>query len=136
MGASEMPLRATGAEVREIIETDLDDDQVLPFLDTSNVLVDEHLIVTPAISAPLLKKIEIYLAAHFITLWDPRSQKEEAGDTRFTYEGKTAMGLDSSKYGQMAQTLDPTGKLSQLDNDDRQNFIFRIGNETDVETIP
>lgn len=132
-----MPLRTTAPEVCAIIETDLEGDAVLPFIEVASVLVDEHLNAeSPPITPTLLSKIETYLSAHFLTLWDPRSQKEEAGDTKFTYEGKTAMGLDSSKYGQMAQTLDPTGKLSQLDSDDRQNFIFRIGNETDVETIP
>ncbi len=131
-----MALRTDAPEVCAIIDTDLTGDTVLPFITTASVLVDEHLTSeTPALSDDLLKQIEMYLAAHFITLWDPRALKEEAGDTKFTYEGKTGEGLDSSRYGQMAQTLDPTGKLSGLNDPDRISFVARVGNERDVENL-
>lgn len=129
-----MAHRTNTQAVCDVIETALTGDQVKPFIQTANLLVDEHLgSVTPAITAALLKEIETYLAAHFLTLWDPRVSKEQADDVSFTYEGKTGEGLSSSRYGQMAITLDPTGKLRGLDNPKRVAYRHRIGNERDVE---
>jgi len=130
-----MALRTSAPEVCAIIETKLVDDEVLPFIKTANLLVDEHLIVTPAITEALLKEVETYLAAHFVTLWDPRVAKEAGGSVSFTYEGKTGEGLASSKYGQMALTLDPTGNLAALDKEDRIGWIHRVGMERDVESL-
>lgn len=131
-----MPLRSSAPEIRAIIETDLTDDQVLPFLKTASLLVDENLVVVPAIGSPLLKEIETYLAAHLVTLWDPRALKAEADGTKFMYEGTaTGQGLSSSRYGQMALTLDPTGILSTLNKTERLAWLARAVNETAVETI-
>lgn len=129
-----MAHRTNTQAVCDVIETALTGDQVKPFIQTANLLVDEHLgSVTPAITAALLKEIETYLAAHFLTLWDPRVSKEQGDDVSFTFEGKTGEGLSSSRYGQMAITLDPTGKLRGLDNPKRVAYRHRIGNERDVE---
>lgn len=130
-----MALRASVPEVCAIIETDLTGTAVLPFLKTANALVEEHLILSPAISDELLTQIEMYLAAHFITLWDPRTSKESADGVSFTYEGKTGEGLDSSRYGQMAKTLDPSGVLATIDKPERMAWLARAANETDVENL-
>lgn len=129
-----MPQRTTAPAVSAVIETKLTGDEVLPFIHTASLMVDEHLsTVTPAITPALLTEIETYLAAHFITLHEPRAQKEEADGVRFEYEGTTGEGLDSSRYGQQAQILDPTGTLSQLNKKGRIGWISRVGNERDVE---
>ncbi len=131
-----MALRTSAPEVCAIIDTDLTADQVLPFITPASALVDEHLLsVTPPISDNLLGQIETYLAAHFLTLFDPRSTKEEADGVRFTYEGKTDMALDASQYGQMAQILDPSGRLKQLSKDDRVGWQVSVANERDVENL-
>ena len=131
-----MAHRTTVVEVCAIIETDLKEEAVEPFIRTANLLVTEHLVsATPAINDDLLVEIETYLAAHFITLWDPRVKQEAAGGTSFTYEGMTGEGLSASKYGQMVKILDPSGKLATLDKPSRIAFIARVGNETDVENL-
>ena len=130
-----MAIRTTAGAVCDILETSLDTDAVLPFIKPASLLVDEHLAgQSPAISAELLLEIETYLAAHFVTLYEPRVSDENADGVSFKYEGAAdGQGLDSSRYGQMAQVLDPTGKLSQINKKDRRSFIFRVGNERDVE---
>jgi hypothetical protein len=131
-----MALRTSAPEVCAIIETDLTGDAILAFITPASVLVDEHLAsVDPAIGDALLGQIETYLAAHFLTLFDPRTTKEEADGVRFTFEGKTDMALDSSKYGQMAQVLDPTGTLKQLSKANRVGWQVQVGNERDVEGL-
>ena len=131
-----MALRTSAPEVCAIIETDLDADAVLPFIIPASALVDEHLAgFTPAISDGLLLQIETYLAAHFLALFDPRAESESADGVRFKYEGKTDMALDSSKYGQMAQVLDPSGRLKQLSKDNRVGWQVSVANERDVENL-
>ena len=44
---------------------------------------------------------------------DPRAAKSTIGPTSFTYEGKTGMGLEFTRYGQMALLLDSTGTLKK-----------------------
>lgn len=132
-----MPIRTTTGAVCDVIETSLTGDAVLPFIRTASLLVDEHLApISPALGASLLKEIETYLAAHFITLYEPRVKREDGGSVGFSYEGAAkdgAMGLSSSRYGQTAMMLDPSGTLSALNSEKRQAFIFRVGNERDVE---
>lgn len=132
-----MPIRTSAPEVCAVIDTSLTGPEVFPFIKTASLIIDEHLASeTPAITPALLQEIETFLAAHILTLQDPRAKKEEAGGTKFEYEGTTGMGLDGSKYGQMAKMLDPTGKLGELSQEKRTSFIFRAGNETDVENLP
>ena len=131
-----MALRTTALEVCAIIETDLTEDEILPFILPASALVDEHLAdFTPVINDDLLLQIETYLAAHFLSLFDPRASKEAADGVSFTYEGKTDMALDASKYGQMAQVLDPSGKLKQLSKDTRAGWRASVANERDVENL-
>lgn len=59
----------------------------------------------------LLELIEKYLAAHFAVLTNPAVQRETLGPLSTTYFGKAELGLDHTRYGQMAKSLDPTGRL-------------------------
>jgi len=131
-----MALRTSAPEVCAIIETDLNADAVLPFIIPASALVDQHLVdFTPAINDDLLRQIETYLAAHFLSLFDPRAESETADGVKFVYEGKTDMALDASKYGQMAQVLDPSGRLKQLSKDNRVGWQVSVANERDVENL-
>ena len=131
-----MAERADVPGVCAIIDTDLTNDQVEPFIDVANVFVDDQLAaLTPPLSDALLEKIETYLAAHFLTLFDPRVVKEQADTVSFTYESAVAMGLDASKFGQMAQVLDPSGTLKQLNKENRVGWQVSVANEREVEDL-
>ncbi len=123
-----MANRTDSAAVCAVLETSLGDEQVDPFVDTANILVTEYL-ASSSLSAAILKEIETYLAAHFVTLRDRRAKQERADGVGFTLEGDFGMGLDSSQYGQTAQILDSTGVLSQLSDDARVGFIAKAGSE-------
>lgn len=59
-----------------------------------------------------LKIVEKWLAAHLASMKEQRISKSRIGDTEFTYEGAfSESGLNSTRYGQMAIALDPTGRL-------------------------
>ena len=122
--------RTDSAAVCAVLETSLTDDQIDPFIQTANIMVTEYLAGSDCgLSDDLLKEIETYLAAHFVTLRDRIVQREAADGVSFDYQGSTDAGLDSSQYGQTAQILDSCGKLSQLSDADRVAFLAKAGSE-------
>ena len=111
--------RVSALEVREVVTTAADDDTILgSYVDTAHLLVDTYLIGgTCQHSDAILKKIELYLAAHFTAL------SEGAGAVRYSKIGDAAEsyntdmlgdGLRSTTYGQTAIMLDTCGILSNL----------------------
>ena len=120
--------RTDSAAVCAVLDTELNDDEVEPFINTANLMVTTYL-GTSDLAADLLKEIETYLAAHFATHRDRVTSDEKADGVSFKFQGKTDMGLDSSLYGQTAQILDSTGVLSQLSDEDRIGFFAKVGSE-------
>lgn len=107
-----MAARVSDAEVREIMDTEVSD--LSAFITAANLTVDRRL-KGQGLQDDELKEIERWLAAHLATAKDPRVSKESIGDASSTYQGGSGLGLDSSRYGQMVQSLDPTGRLVVLD---------------------
>lgn len=105
--------RATEAEVKEIIDTDLTEEQVTPFLEDADLLVTD-VCAGEGYSDDLMKRICCWLAAHFVAIRDPRIAKEKIGDADGTYQGKTGMGLQHTSYGQQVMILDHHGKLAEV----------------------
>ena len=103
--------RVTDAEVKEIIDTSLSD--LSPFITVASQQVD-RIADLNLLGSDELKEIERWLAAHFVAIRDKRTAKDNVGDSSHTYEGKTGMGLDFTRYGQMAKLLDTTGTLAKI----------------------
>lgn len=120
--------RTDSGRVCAIVDTDLTEPQVLAFITTANLFVTQYLGTSDLI-ADVLTEIETYVAAHYITLRDPRTAKEKADGVEFQFEGKTGMGLDGSRYGQVAQELDSTGILQQISKEDGVAWLARAGSE-------
>ena len=102
--------RVTDADVKAIIETNIDD--LTPHINAANLMVTR--IVAPLISdEATLKEIERWLAAHFVAIHDPRLISRKVSDASDEYESaRKGQGLMATKYGQQVLALDPTGKLS------------------------
>lgn len=109
-----MSLRCTEEEIKAIIDTTLENEQVVRFHQAASTLIDSTL-TAEGYSADLLKEIEIWLSAHFLAARDPRVRKEKFGDANATYQGKDGMGLKSSDYGQRVLLLDFNGVLAAID---------------------
>lgn len=103
-----MANRVTDGEVREILDTDLAD--LTAFITTSNAYIN-NLLADAGFSEAYMKVIEMWLAAHFACMNDPRSIEESAGKGRSKFEGKHGMGLEHTRYGQQVMMLDTSGKL-------------------------
>jgi hypothetical protein len=97
--------------VHAIIETPLD---VATFITTAHTMVD-YWLARAGLPEDLLKQEELYLAAHFTAVSDPRAQAISDSDTSVRLQlGKDGSGLCSTQYGSMAVALDPTGTLAGL----------------------
>lgn len=81
---------------------------------TATLLVDEELVGS-GLSAGRLTQIEMYLAAHFATLAKEKGGlvRTSAGESAETYHDINSrfQGLTSTRFGQQAIALDPTGIL-------------------------
>lgn len=86
------------------------------FIETAHTLVEEKL-GDEGLSEALLTQIELYLAAHFLTL-HPEMRiltEEDLGDARSKYAGDFGKFLEFTQWGQMVLVLDISGKMKETD---------------------
>lgn len=110
--------RTTLTEIKKVLNTSVTDATI--FIEMATSLVDEKVVAADTdgtLSADRLKHIETWLAAHFITVFEPTTMQESAGPVSATYHGKSGYMLQSSIHGQTAILLDTTNALAQLQND-------------------
>jgi len=103
----------TGADVLEIMDTDLTSAQLDPFCEVANSIVTEKL--TGIHAAERLKNIARWYAAHLVscTPLAREAVSEKIGDAQATYSGQTWKGLEGTMYGQQVLLLDTSGILAQ-----------------------
>ena len=121
-----MTARATDTGVRGIIETG-PNISTSPFIVTANRLVNwltETCDTASVLSADLLAEIETWLAAHFYAHRDPQYIEKKTADASAAFQGKTAMYLDSTFWGQTAQMLDVTGCLKSINKGGRVGLVW------------
>lgn len=106
--------RTTATAVKQILDTDLSDAIVEAFIDSANMVVTDFLGSDTNLSAAQKADVEKWLAAHMIAATREQQPIAEGADkARIQYQGKTAMGLDATFYGQQVKVLDTTGKLAR-----------------------
>ena len=113
-----MAIRVTAVEVKEIINTAIEEQIILnSFIATASLYVDENLVgLDPILSDATLKRIELYLAAHFVALTEEKGgiTSSAINDAKDTYSNVYSEGFQSTRYGQMSITLDTSGTLKAL----------------------
>ncbi len=110
-----MAWRVTEEDVRGIVDTD-EKFSIAPFIDVATALTDYVSAQDngSVLNAALLKEIEKWLSAHFYAIKDPQSTEKKTEEASAKFQGQTAMGLDSTYWGQMAKSLDVSGTLATL----------------------
>jgi hypothetical protein len=122
-----MGVRVSPSDVKKIIETGLDDDQLYAIITAASLFVDYHL--GGRLSEELLTEIERWMSAHFIAAGpDPREKEFRIHDVWANLRGETGRGLEFSQYGQQAVVLDPTGRLK---NAFKPRATFSVQSEYD-----
>lgn len=107
--------RVTAAEVKEVVATSLSDQVIEPnMIDTASVVVANLLDPIAELSEAVLKKIELYLSAHFVALTEEGGglTRDKLGDADQSYANIYDQGFKSTRFGQTALSLDPTGLLN------------------------
>lgn len=108
--------RVTATKVKEVVNTSIADDVInRNHIATATAMVDEHLVGS-GLSDTLLEKVELYLAAHFVALTEEGGAltRNKLGDADTSYANIYSQGLNSTRFGQQALSLDSTGTLSRV----------------------
>ena len=109
-----MSARVNAEEVKEVVSTQLSNDVIeTNMIDTANAVVDAHLL-SVGLTDKLLAKVELYLAAHFVALTEEGGglTRSKLGDADESFANVYEAGFKSTRYGQMALSLDSTGLLA------------------------
>jgi len=116
-------------------------DDLLPaesasFINTAHIML---CVMLDGYSLPnlLLIEIEKYLSAHYATLAYPAIQREGLAGMSTSFATKIGYGLQNSRYGQTAISLDPTGRLQELSDGKKSlnAMITNIGAGRDYNSV-
>ena len=84
-------------------------------IDTAHLVVDTHLSGAGLVH-DVLRKIELYLAAHFTALTEEGGgiTRSKIGDSDESYANVYDRGFASTRFGQTALALDSSGILAKV----------------------
>lgn len=99
-----------------------------PVIADAEVIVDS-LLTGKGVSAPITKLIVKNMTAHLAVLSVERggftAQKKGESEDKYVTPNSANQGLRSTRFGQMAIQLDPTGSLASMGNT-RLPALFRV----------
>lgn len=124
-----MARRTNEGAVRQLLGANYDGcTGLLQFIDSATPLIDRVVTCATAkdktLTAAEEEMLERWVAAHCYQMYDQGFSSKTQGRSSGTFQGQTAMGLDGTKYGQYAKTLDPSGCLAALDKGQRIQFAW------------
>ena len=128
--------RCTPENVQSIIDWDCSITDINPFIETASVLVTDlcenpqgvvKSEATVVYDAQRLKLIEMWLAAHFIAIRDPRYVSETIGRASATFQQQVGLNLSLTPYGQQAMFLDLNGGLAYVNEHISKGKRARVG---------
>jgi len=101
--------------VKEIIDSDLADARINAFINLAYfATVPLTNLLDDCGGADALCEIQLWLAAHFLTVYERQTKSESVGgEWSVTYLGQDGLGLEASLYGQQALALDCSGELAK-----------------------
>jgi len=129
-----MALRTTDNDVRDLFPDRAEDvtGELTAFITPASLIVDEiEATADTRLNDDLLKEIERWLAAHFLSILQQPKSQEKIGDAQAVYQGTTGMGLEFTFYGQQARMLDPTGHLAARDKKKTPLVFMAMGTSWD-----
>lgn len=123
--------RTTTQAVQAILGADydtLEEPDLTPYVETAAVLTAQMESCAEGRSythgAAQLEMIERWLAAHAYVCSDPTYLEKETQRARGKFMGTSGKGLEGSRYGQMAISLDGSGCLKSLNTQTRPQLLW------------
>jgi len=119
-----MAFTVTAAEVVKIIDPDgiegtqesIDDGELdIDFAIETGIGLYNEVCGDSGYSDAYGKIIAKWLCAHYACVPMPKTKQEAAKGLTETSEGQTRLGLDFTRFGQQAKTLDYKGNLAKID---------------------
>jgi hypothetical protein len=108
------------------MDVKVDDVNVSAFIQYSTALTDRYL-TSANLEPNLMKEIQRWMTAHLIaSTIDRQAIMEKAGPAEQEFSDIFDEGFKSTTYGQMAISLDPTGILSDISDDDQSIVIKAV----------
>jgi hypothetical protein len=109
-----MSVRTTKTQVRYVIQTGLEDDEIDALISHANSIVT-RVVGSESLGAAVLKDLETWLTAHLIAIGKERQPlSEKVGDIWLSFEKMGGKGfLEMTTYGRMVLFLDPTGNFQR-----------------------
>lgn len=94
-------------------------DEDTPEDETTSFIASAHTVLCNTLDGygipeSLMTLIEKYLSAHFATITYSAVHRQTMGPLSQAFMLKVDLGLNATRYGQMAISLDPTGMLDNL----------------------
>ena len=119
-----MGIRVTEHQVQIIIGIESGIDMSL-FIEVASRLVDE-ILATSSLSSKRLADVELYLAAHLAALTEEGGgvTMQRAGASSVQYAQLQGNNLSLTRFGQMALSLDTTGKLAASTKEKARFSVF------------
>lgn len=124
--------RVTDEDVRQATGVVSEGDTTQGINIAEGIVTNQILVASPSLATSILFNIELYLAAHFffLPLREGPLAAETINDTGERYHNIYGKGLNSTRFGQMAISLDPTGTLAtmadRVENPQRKSALFRV----------
>ncbi len=119
----------TPAQVKVLVNTDKSDTDVELFITTATLLVTE-VLSDAGHSTDRLEQITLYLAAHYLTLSAEggglRRAKLGDADESYVVPDGSFFGIQSTRFGQQALSLDTTGLLAASQANKSIRATFRV----------
>jgi len=133
--------RVTAAEVRQILpvpstgDGSVDNTDLGAIIDVANRLVTD-VLGSAGLSTARLKDVELYLAAHLLTIREMdfgATIEQKVNETWAQYGGRLKSGLEFTRFGQTALVLDTSGKLAGATTG--QRAAFKVVKPTSPHTV-
>ncbi|MHA1809366.1 MAG: hypothetical protein ACTSYH_03535 [Candidatus Heimdallarchaeaceae archaeon] len=113
-----MALRVSPSEVKEILydlDSTVTEASIRACILAANLIVTDQLGSSTDLSSAQKKEIERWLAAHFLSIRDPRIEREWAANVGIHMAvPKLGSGIMGTWYGQQAALLDTSGTLASI----------------------
>lgn len=122
-----MAQRTTATKVRSILRVD-EAVEVEEFIDMAVIVVDQLSSEDSdsVLSTACLMAIEQLLSCHFYAVVKQRQAAKRRGRTSATFQGRQDMFFAETDYGTRAMSLDFTGYLAKL-NQQNKNGVQKVG---------
>lgn len=118
-----MAVRTTSPAVVALLGENYDTTRnpaLTPFIETASVQVNRvaarALATATTLSDADAELLERWLASHYYLVSDPVLKQKATKGASGTIEGQTGDGFASTRYGQTAMQLDPTGYLASVNS--------------------